>query len=185
MCLFRDAFTIYVAGYARAKSLLRELKQQSKQFRLFLDETECDGLRLSTLLDLPLRHIQRTLGIFMQMRRVSVEVAANDELTHIDSLCGTLRGILAHVDTSTLETLDDDEVTRSLAFSISSCSSSTSSFSSTVHFMAATINNSMLTENRSKCASTCASSRASSSSSCYSSADDDDTMLPICRDSSA
>ncbi|RMZ95206.1 Regulator of G- signaling 3, partial [Brachionus plicatilis] len=40
MSLFKEAFTTYVKGYPKAKELLNDLVLHSKQFRLFLNETQ-------------------------------------------------------------------------------------------------------------------------------------------------
>ena len=93
LSLFRDAFTIYVKGYAASKSLLGELKAHSKQFRLFLQEVQSEDLTLANLLDLPVVHMQQTLAIFKQIRRFTAE--SKSETPHIDSVVGELKQILA------------------------------------------------------------------------------------------
>lgn len=99
MSLFKDAFTIYIQGYAKAKNLLNELKSHSKQFRLFLNEVQSSNLTLSNLLDLPVVHMHKTLEIFKQIRKYTFESKRNpSEAPHIDSVMLELRKILANLD---------------------------------------------------------------------------------------
>jgi hypothetical protein len=98
MRLFREAFTIYANGYSKAKALLCELKHQSKQFKLFLKETQTDYLKLETLLDLPLIHMQQTMDIFKQIRCFTYESKKNPaEVPHIDSVILLLRSIFSNL----------------------------------------------------------------------------------------
>lgn len=93
--LFREAFTTYAKGHAKSKCLLEDLKSHSKQFRLFLGETQSGNLTLSNLIDLPLIHIYDTLAYFKQIRRFTVESKRNPaEAPHIDSVIFELRKIL-------------------------------------------------------------------------------------------
>lgn len=104
--LFRDAFTIYVKGYAKSKRLLGELKKHSRQFRLFLDEAQADDLTLANLLDAPVRHMQQTLSTFKQIRRFTCESKRSpSEAPHIDSVIVELKKILVN--------LERDQVTTS------------------------------------------------------------------------
>jgi hypothetical protein len=97
--LFRDAFTIYVKGYAKSKRLLGELKKHSRQFRLFLDEAQADDLTLANLLDAPVRHMQQTLSTFKQIRRFTCESKRSpSEAPHIDSVIVELKKILANLE---------------------------------------------------------------------------------------
>jgi hypothetical protein len=99
LSLFRDAFTIYVKGYAKSKRLLSELKAHSRQFRLFLDEAQADDLTLANLLDAPMRHMQQTLNTFKQIRRFTCESKRNpSEAPHIDSVIAELKKILSNLE---------------------------------------------------------------------------------------
>ena len=95
MSLFREAFTIYVKGYAKSKALLNDLKLHSRQFRLFLKETQTETLNLDDLLDLPLIYLNETLNIFKEIRHFTCESKRNpSEAPHIDSVILELRSII-------------------------------------------------------------------------------------------
>lgn len=127
MSLFKEAYTLYARGHHKSKSLLAELRQHSKQFRLFLTEVESGELSLQRSLDLPIVHIQRTLDIFKQIRGFTLESRRNPaEAPHIDSVIFELRNVLSNLaapntkisnDVAAFE--DDDSVT-SIEFTLSS-----------------------------------------------------------------
>ena len=97
LSLFREAFTIYAKGHAKSKCLLHDLKLHSKQFRMFLKETQSDNLTLGNLIDLPLVYLQETLDCFKRIKHVSSvkENKANVvEAAHIDSVINELYKIL-------------------------------------------------------------------------------------------
>ena len=106
MSLFREAFTIYVKGYAKSKALLNDLKLHSRQFRLFLKETQTETLNLDDLLDLPLIYLNETLNIFKEIRHFTCESKRNpSEAPHIDSVILELRGFLSY-----LENMHDSDI---------------------------------------------------------------------------
>ena len=87
LSLFRDAFTSYCKGYSKSKSLFNELKSHSKQFRLFLKETQTKNLKLDSLLDLPIVYLNETLNIFKEIRSFTFESKRSpSEAPHIDSV---------------------------------------------------------------------------------------------------
>ena len=95
LSLFKEAFTIYIKGYSKSKSLLHELKSHSKQFRLFLKEVQTGSLTLANLLDLPVVHLRQTLEVFVQIRKMTGESKRNpSEAPRIDSVIGELRKLL-------------------------------------------------------------------------------------------
>lgn len=105
MALFREAYTLYARGHHAAKSLLAELRQHSKQFRLFLGEVESNELSLERALDLPVTHVQRTLEIFKRIRGFTLESRRNPtEAPHIDSVIFELRAILANLNSPSSST---------------------------------------------------------------------------------
>lgn len=98
LSLFKEAFTIYIKGYSKSKSLLHELKSHSKQFRLFLKEVQSGSLTLANLLDLPVVHLRQTLEVFVQIRKMTVESKRNpSEAPRIDSVIGELRKLLLNL----------------------------------------------------------------------------------------
>ena len=122
MSLFRDAFTIYVKGYAKSKSLLRELKSHSKQFRLFLKETQTEHLNLDDLLDLPLVYLNETLSAFKEIRRFTCESKRNPtETSHIDSVIVELRTILAHSEETEVNLFYENDISITTTLLMGSC----------------------------------------------------------------
>ena len=129
MSLFKEAYTLYARGHHAAKSLLSELREHSKQFRLFLSEVESAELTLQRALDLPIVHVKRTLEIFKQIRAFTLESRRNPaEAPHIDSVIFELRAVLANLQVSSnIEAVnkkaifdDDDTMTTSIEFTLSS-----------------------------------------------------------------
>ena len=129
MSLFKEAYTLYARGHHNAKSLLCELREHSKQFRLFLSEVESAELTLQRALDLPIVHVKRTLEIFKQIRAFTLESRRNPaEAPHIDSVIFELRAVLANLQASSnVEAVnkkaifdDDDTMTTSIEFTLSS-----------------------------------------------------------------
>lgn len=131
MSLFREAYTMYARGHHAAKSLLAELGQHSKQFRLFLAEVESNELTLERALDLPVSHVQRTLDIFKRIRGFTHESRRNPtEAPHIDSVIFELRSVLANLANSSVSAAakgvssvvfeDDDETMTSIEYTLSS-----------------------------------------------------------------
>ncbi len=95
--LFREAFTTYTKGYAKSQFLLNDLKSHSKQFRLFLNETQSGSMTINNLINLPLIHITKTLNYFKQIRRLTCESKRNpSEAPHIDSVIFELKKILTN-----------------------------------------------------------------------------------------
>lgn len=98
MALFKEAYTLYARGHHKSKCLLAELRQHSKQFRLFLSEVEYGELTLERSLDLPVVHVQRTLEIFKRIRGFTLESRRQPaEAPHIDSVILELRAVLANL----------------------------------------------------------------------------------------
>ena len=110
MRLFHDAFATYVSGHAAATRLYAELCAHSKQFRLFLDETQQqpDLLTLAKLIDLPLVHLQRTLDILRAIQAAagasntisssSSSLISSTEMGHLAHVIAELSDMLAHTD---------------------------------------------------------------------------------------
>ena len=98
MNLFREAFTIYVKGYAKSKELLSELKLHSKQFSLFLKETQTKRLTVDNLLDLPIRYLKKTLNTFKEIKHFTVVSKRNINEIHIDSVIFDLGNILSSLE---------------------------------------------------------------------------------------
>ena len=116
MSLFREAFAIYANGYFTSKSLLKELKSQSKQFRLFLNEVQTDDMTLDSLIDTPIIHLQQMLELFQNIRRFTFETKRSpSEAPHIDAVIVDLRKILSNVKpsdeelVSLIEEFEEDE----------------------------------------------------------------------------
>ena len=109
--LFYEAFKIYCNGYLKSKLLYNELKVHSKQFRLFLKETETTTLNLNNLLDLPIIYLNEVLNIFKQIRMHTTESRKNpSEAPHIDSVIFQLRNILSNLDHNTGSNNDNDQL---------------------------------------------------------------------------
>jgi len=68
----------------------------SKQFRLFLKETQTKRLTVDNLLDLPIRYLNKTLNIFKEIKHFTVVSKRNiNEIPHIDSVIFDLDNILS------------------------------------------------------------------------------------------
>lgn len=109
--LFREAFTIYVKGHSQSKRLLSDLKYHSKQFRLFVRETQSGNLTLSNLIDLPLVHIQETLYCFKHIKRFTAEanLDLDSDHLHIESVIAELEKILNYSSVAGTLTLEDED----------------------------------------------------------------------------
>ena len=104
MSLFKEAFSTYVKGYAKAKSLLSELVSHSKQFRLFLNETQSAKLTLANLIDLPIVHMQKTMDLFKQIKMYTMDSKPSpSEAPHIDSVIVELKKILNIIDSNEIK----------------------------------------------------------------------------------
>lgn len=193
MALFRDAYTLYARGHHSAKSLLAELRQHSKQFRLFLTEVESPELTLECALDLPVTHVQRTLEIFKRIRGFTLESRRNPaEAPHIDSVIFELRSVLAQLNTTSTTnnnvisqqqpaaaTVLDDETMTSIEYTLSSIDEeqdddSDDDETTAADFTTITMNARQQRRRRDDRNSCCSSSSSSSSSSCASSEHDED-----------
>ena len=146
--LFREAFTIYAKGHAKSKCLLADLKSHSKQFRLFLQETQSGNLTLGNLIDLPLIHMHDTLAYFKQIRRCTGESRRSpSEAPHIDSVIFELRKILTNSAVS-VGSLQQENLVEGDADEGESCEESCfgrEDFSTDSMFMSTTINDVTLT----------------------------------------